>query len=94
MARDVVGGVVSLVEVGVAVGISARVEVAMTLVGTDVAGFVAGVGTTVNPKFVGLCACIVSCGIKDTGPRFVSLPPLDDAIGKVANALPRVEEDT
>ena len=41
-----------------------------------------------------MCASIVSCGIEDTGPRFVSLPPLDDATGKVANALLRVEEDT
>ena len=44
MARDVVGGVVSLVEVGVAVGIGAGVKVAIAVVGTDVVGFFAGYG--------------------------------------------------
>ena len=94
MVRVVVGVAGSLVEVGVVLGIGARVEVATTLLGTDVVGFVPGVGTTVTPEFVGLGACIVGRGIEDTGPRFISLPPLGDTTGKVANALLRPEEDT
>ena len=63
MVRVVVGGAGSLVEAGVVVGIGAGVEVAMALVGTDVVGFVAGVGTAVPPGVVGLDASIVRSGI-------------------------------
>ena len=62
MVRVVVGGAGSLVEAGVVVGIGAGVEVAMALVGTDVVGFVAGVGTAVTSEFVGLGAGIVRTG--------------------------------
>ena len=43
-------------------GIGAGVEVATAVVGTDVAGFVTGVGTAVTPGFVGLGAGIVRSG--------------------------------
>ena len=62
MVRVVVGGAGSLVGAGVVVGIGAGVEVAMALVGTDVVGFVAGVGTAVTSEFVGLGAGIVRTG--------------------------------
>ena len=50
MVRVVVGGAGSLVEAGVVVGIGAGVEVATAVVGTDVVGFVAGVGTAVTSE--------------------------------------------
>ena len=63
MVRVVVGGAGSLVEAGVVVGIGAGVGVATAVVGTDVAGFVTGVGTAVTPGFIGLGASIVRSGI-------------------------------
>ena len=62
MVKVVIEGAVSLVEIGVVVGISAGVEVATAVVRTDVVGFVEGVGAAVTPGFVGLGAGIVGFG--------------------------------